>query len=675
MSEIRVPGDKSISHRALLLGALARGRSSVRGILPSADPSATAGILRALGVPVPTLPADGAELRIPGVGLRGLRTPSRPLDCMNSGTTARLLLGILAGQPLEAVLTGDESLRKRPMRRVTEPLIAMGASIRELGPAGFLPLEVRGGPLHPIRYTSPVASAQVKSALLLAGLVGGCRVEVLEPRRSRDHTERMLVGAGVSLEEGETEEGWRVLLDSPPGSLPPFDLDVPGDPSSAAFFLAWSLLAGSPLVIRGVGVNPTRIGFLPVLERMGARIRVEPEAGAEGGEPVATLVVEGGALQGTEVGEAEIPSLVDEIPILAMVAARAEGVTRITGAGELRVKESDRIRALVENLRAVGATAEELPDGLVVEGSDAPLRGRVRTHHDHRIAMAFGILGALPGNEIQVEDAEVVEVSFPGFWDLLDTVRTAADGAEAGGGSNDRAEIAGGAPSDAPPIVVTVDGPAGSGKSSTAREMARRLGYRHLDSGALYRGLTVALLEAGIPEGQWPELTVEGLAAIPLRLEPGEGSGFRVVLGDRELDAELRDPAVTSRVARLAGFPAVRSWLLKAQREAGAAGGLVADGRDMGTVVFPGAGVKVFLTADLRERARRRLLQDGMDPDQPGLLDREALRLEERDRQDRERAASPLRQPEGALVLDTTRLTLDEQVDRVVRKVGDLTRG
>jgi 3-phosphoshikimate 1-carboxyvinyltransferase len=671
VSEIRVPGDKSISHRALLLGALARGRSSVRGILPGADPSATAGILRALGVPVPALPPDGSELRIPGVGLRGLRSPSRPLDCMNSGTTARLLLGILSGQPLEAVLTGDESLRKRPMRRVTEPLIAMGATIREVGPPGFLPLEVRGGPLHPIRYRSPVASAQVKSALLLAGLVGGCRVELFEPRRSRDHTERMLVGAGVPLEEGEAEGGWRVLLDSPPGSLPPLDLDVPGDPSSAAFFVAWALMAGSPLAIRGVGMNETRIGFLPVLERMGARIRVEPEAGAEGGEPVATLVVEGGTLRGTEVGEGEIPSLIDEIPVLAMVAARAEGVTRITGAEELRVKESDRIRALVDNLRTVGARVEELPDGLLVEGSDAPLRGRVRTHHDHRIAMAFGILGALPGNQIQVEDADVVEVSFPGFWDLLDAVGREAD-AEGTGAVSDASDST---PSEAPPTVVTVDGPAGSGKSSTAREVARRLGYRHLDSGALYRGLTVALVEAALPEGQWADLTPERLSGIPLRLEPGSGSSFRVVLGNRELDAELRDPVVTARVARLAGVPAVREWLLRAQREAGAAGGLVADGRDMGTVVFPDAGVKVFLTADLRERARRRLLQDGMDPDQPGLLDREALRLEERDRQDRERAASPLRQPDGALVLDTTKLTLEEQVDRVVRRVQDLTRG
>lgn len=680
--EIRVPGDKSVSHRALLLGALARGSSRVRGILPGADPSATAAILRALGVPVPPLPAGGEEIRIPGVGLRGLRTPSETLDCMNSGTTARLLLGILAAQPLTAVLTGDESLRGRPMGRVTAPLGRMGAHIRELGPTGHLPLEVRGGALRSIAHPSPVASAQVKSALLLAGLAGGVPVEVTEPRRSRDHTERMLAAAGVALQEGPpVEGGWRVALQDPPGALPPLELEVPGDPSSAAFLVVFALLARIPLVVRGVGVNPTRTGFLPVLERMGARIRLEPEPGVPGGEPVAALVVEGGELRGTEIGGEEIPGLIDEIPILAMAAARADGETRITGAEELRVKESDRIRAIVQNLRALGARAEELSDGLVVEGSDAPLRGRVRTHHDHRIAMAFGVLGALPGNQVALEDASVVDVSFPGFWELLRTVREEIPSAAHGGGVGERATP------DAPPAppggvqtapvvrpVVTIDGPAGSGKSSTAREVARRLGYLHLDSGALYRGLAVALEERGVPMERWDSLTSADLAAVPLGLEGGEG-GFRVRLGDRILEGELRTPAAAEGASRVAALPAVRAWLLDVQRRAGAEGGVVADGRDMGTVVFPHAQVKVFLTADPRERARRRLLQEGSDPDDPGALAGELDRLEVRDRRDRERAAAPLREPEGALVLDTTRLSFDEQVAAVVGRVKALTKG
>lgn len=670
--EIRVPGDKSISHRSLLFGALARGGSRVRGILAGADPAATAEILRSLGVPVPALPSGGDELRIPGVGLRGLRTPSRVLDCMNSGTTARLLLGILAGQPLEATLTGDESLRKRPMARVVDPLVAMGAQVKAVGGTASglrLPLEIRGGPLRPLQHRSPVSSAQVKSAILLAGLVGGVRVEITEPRRSRDHTERLLVSAGVALEEGPGEDGgWRVVMAEPPGSLPPFDLDVPGDPSSAAFFIALALLLERELVIRGVGVNPTRTGILPVLERMGARVEVVA-AGEAGGEPVADLVVRGGALRATDIGGEEIPALIDEIPVLAILAARAEGTTRITGAEELRVKESDRIRALVENLKAVGVQVEELPDGLEITGTDAPLSGKVRTHHDHRIAMAFGVLGTPEGNSLQVEGASIVDVSFPGFWELLKEVAEAPTpptprrGAGGESGPDTPLESQGAAPEGGP--VITLDGPAGSGKSSTAKEVARRLGFRHLDSGSLYRGLTVALREAGIPEEEWSGLGRTQLDAIPLRLLPGNG-GLELRLGERLLGEEIRTPDVTASVPVLARLPAVREWLLGMQRSAARWGGLVADGRDMGTVVFPRATLKVFLTAELGERARRRYLQQGGGTEGAEELEVEAQRIEARDRSDRDRPTSPLREPEGALVLDTTHLAFEEQVERVV---------
>jgi 3-phosphoshikimate 1-carboxyvinyltransferase len=670
--EIRVPGDKSISHRSLLFGALARGGSRVRGILAGADPAATAEILRSLGVPVPALPSGGEELRIPGVGLRGLRTPSRVLDCMNSGTTARLLLGILAGQPLEATLTGDESLRKRPMARVVDPLVAMGAQVKVVGGTASglrLPLEIRGGPLRPLQHRSPVASAQVKSAILLAGLVGGVRVEITEPRRSRDHTERLLVSAGVPLEEGPGEDGgWRVVMAEPPGSIPPFDLDVPGDPSSAAFFIALALLLDRELVIRGVGVNPTRTGILPVLERMGARVEVVA-AGEAGGEPVADLVVRGGSLRATEIGGDEIPALIDEIPVLAILAARAEGTTRITGAEELRVKESDRIRALVENLKAVGVEVEELPDGLEITGTDAPLSGKVRTHHDHRIAMAFGVLGTPQGNSLQVEGASIVDVSFPGFWELLKEVAEAPTppaprpGSEGESGPDAPLASPELAPEGGP--VITLDGPAGSGKSSTAKEVARRLGFRHLDSGSLYRGLTVALREAGIPQEDWSGLGRSELDAIPLRLLPGNGA-LELRLGERLLGEEIRDPEVTASVPVVARLPAVREWLLGMQRSAARWGGLVADGRDMGTVVFPQATLKVFLTAELGERARRRYLQQGGGEGGPQEVEVEARRIEARDRSDRDRPTSPLREPEGALVLDTTHLDFEEQVERVV---------
>jgi 3-phosphoshikimate 1-carboxyvinyltransferase len=341
------------------------------------------------------------------------------LDCGNSGTTVRLLLGLLATRPFPCTLTGDASLRSRPMARVTEPLAKMGARFRALALPGRLPLEIHGGALNPIHFRSPKASAQVKSAVLLAGLCGRVPVSVVEPVASRDHTERMLGGLGVPVHSEAADDGWKVTLAPFDGPLPPLNLAVPGDPSSAAFLVALALLAtGGELRIRDVCVNPTRAGFLAIVRRMGAWIDVQSER-LVCGEPVADLVVRPASLRGTEIGAAEIPAAIDEVPVLAALAARAEGTTTVTGAGELRVKESDRIAALVSNLRALGAECEELPDGLTVTGSDRPLTGRVRTHGDHRIAMAFGVLAALPGNRIEVDDPDCVEVSFPGFWSTL----------------------------------------------------------------------------------------------------------------------------------------------------------------------------------------------------------------------------------------------------------------
>lgn len=417
--EITVPGDKSLTHRALMLAAAATGESRLSGLLPGEDCRSTAAVLRELGCAIPEIPGDGSEIRVTGGGLEGWREPERVLDCGNSGTTARLMMGLLASRPFRATLTGDASLRGRPMRRITEPLSRMGAAFGELERPDRLPIEVAGGALAPLDHVSPASSAQVKSAVLLAGLGAGVRVSVTEPVASRDHTERMLRALGVPVTAEATPGGWTVFLPEHHVPLPPLALRVPGDPSSAAFFaaLAWLADAGE-LVLRGVGTNPSRTGFFRIAERMGAQVEVADER-EEGGEPVADLVVRPARLRAATVGEAEIPAAVDEVPILAVLAARAEGETRITGAGELRVKESDRIAAVVGNLRAVGVEAEELPDGLVVRGTGRPLAGRVRTFHDHRIAMAFGVLAALPGNRIEVEDPGVVDVSFPGFWERL----------------------------------------------------------------------------------------------------------------------------------------------------------------------------------------------------------------------------------------------------------------
>jgi 3-phosphoshikimate 1-carboxyvinyltransferase len=408
---VRAPGDKSITHRALLLAALGRGVSHVGGALTSLDARSSARVLRQLGAEISPL-REGDVLAIKGRGR--FRAPDRTLDCGNSGTTTRLLLGLLAGHRFRATLTGDASLRRRPMRRVTVPLTEMGARFEERGGDG-LPLTVRGGKLRPIRYAMPVSSAQVKSSLMLAGMVGQVPVDLLEPNgRSRDHTERMLRALGFAVGE---RDGW--IEFRPGGRVEPFDIQVPGDPSSAAFLVGASVLAeGGELRIAGVGVNPTRTGFLRVLQRMGAQVALDT-SDTSFGEPVADLVARPAALRRTEVTAGEIPGLIDEIPLLAVLASRAAGETVFRDVGELRVKESDRLGLIAGNIRAVGGKAEVRGDDLHVEGVESPPRGRVRTAADHRIAMAFAVLGTLPGARIAIDDMACAAVSFPRFPETL----------------------------------------------------------------------------------------------------------------------------------------------------------------------------------------------------------------------------------------------------------------
>ncbi|MGZ3482288.1 MAG: 3-phosphoshikimate 1-carboxyvinyltransferase [Gemmatimonadaceae bacterium] len=410
---IRVPGDKSISHRSLIFASLADGESVVRGVLDSEDVRATAVALRTLGVAIPPL---AREMRLIGDGLRGLRAPSNPLDCANSGTTTRLLAGVVAGQPFSARFEGDASLSRRPMKRIAEPLTYMGARL-EFDRGDGLPMTVHGGALRSIDWDTHASSAQVKSAILLAGLVAGVEVRVTEKSPSRDHTERMLRAMGVDVES----DGNQVCL-RPARKMNPIEIDVPADPSSAAFFVALGSLAGSgELTLTDVCLNPTRTGFLDVMTRMGADVQVVASANS-GGEQIGTLRVRPSQLRAARVTEAEVPTLIDELPLLACVAAGAGVELEITGAAELRVKESDRINTVVKNLRAVGALADELPDGLRVHASRREFAGTIDPRGDHRIAMAFGILSAVSGNRITVSNAECVAVSYPGFWEDLHRV-------------------------------------------------------------------------------------------------------------------------------------------------------------------------------------------------------------------------------------------------------------
>lgn len=423
---VAVPGDKSISHRAALFGALASGRTEITGFLEGEDCLATLKAVRALGAEV-TRKGPGHYL-VDGAGVNGLSEPDNVIDCGNSGTSARLLVGVLAGQPFWTVLTGDDSLRSRPMDRVAEPLRRMGATVVGRREGSRLPLAVRGArPLTALTYASPVASAQVKTALLLAGLWADGPVTVREPSQSRDHTERMLGGFGARLTVGP--EGITLTPGAPLSGQP---VAVPGDISSAAFFLVAAAAApDAEVTVTQVGTNPTRTGVLEALGAMGAQI--ESVTGSQAAaEPVADLVVRGGALRGTEIGGALVPRLIDEVPILAVAACLAEGPTEIRDAAELRVKESDRIRAVASELGRLGARITERPDGLRIEGG-ARLRGAVvQSGGDHRMAMALVVAGLLADGETVVEDTECIATSFPGFLNAVnDLAGTQAARAEA----------------------------------------------------------------------------------------------------------------------------------------------------------------------------------------------------------------------------------------------------
>lgn len=416
---INLPGDKSISHRAAMFAAIAEGTSRISNFASSADCWSTVACLQSLGVKIE---GEGGEIIVHGVGKTGLRESSGPLDCGNSGTTMRLISGILAGQPFTSTLIGDESLSGRPMKRIIGPLTEMGASLEAVD--GHAPLTIKGvSPLKPLHFQMPVASAQLKSCVLLAGLNAEGETSVIEPVATRDHTERMLRGFGVDVRESAEGSGKRVYV-SGDATLTATDIQVPSDVSSAAFFLvAASCLPGSRIEMPGVGLNPTRTGIIEVLRRFGASIETTDEI-VSGGEPIGTLIVSGRAKLGAEnnrVDGAIVANLIDEVPILAVFGTQTESGIEIRDAGELRIKESDRIAAVVENLRGMGADIEEFEDGLRVGPSK--LKGAViDTYHDHRIAMAFAIAGLFAEGETEIRGAECAAVSFPEFFDVLSSV-------------------------------------------------------------------------------------------------------------------------------------------------------------------------------------------------------------------------------------------------------------
>jgi len=423
---IRVPGDKSISHRSIMLGALAVGETRVTGLLEGEDVLSTAAAMRAMGARVERL-GEG-EWSVHGVGVGALLQPQDPLDMGNSGTSTRLLMGLVASHPITATFIGDASLSKRPMGRVIGPLSQMGAAF-DASEGGRLPLTVRGAqPAVPIAYRLPVASAQVKSAVLLAGLNTPGITTVIEPVPTRDHSERMLRGFGADLSVEVEADGTRVIRLVGEAELKPQTIEVPGDPSSAAFFIVAALLGpGSELEILNVGLNPTRAGLIEVLRQMGGDI-AEVNRREVGGEPVADLVVRHSALKGIAIDPAVVPSMVDEFPALFVAAALAEGTTVTTGLEELRVKESDRISVMAAALTGAGARVTETEDGLIIEGTGGEVlrgtAGAIATHLDHRIAMSMAVAGLASRAGVEVDDTRPIATSFPVFEALLDGLAT-----------------------------------------------------------------------------------------------------------------------------------------------------------------------------------------------------------------------------------------------------------
>lgn len=418
---VRVPGDKSISHRALLFGAIAEGKTTIEGLLPAEDPISTAACLRAMGAEISPV-AEGEIITVHGVGLDGLQEPSEVLDCGNSGTTMRLMLGLLAGRDgRHFVLSGDDSLKRRPMQRVGQPLSMMGADVRGRGQGNFAPLAVQGCKLRGAVVGTPVASAQVKSALLLAALTADGTSTVIEPAHSRDHSERMLKAFGADLDVGG--EMGRHITVRPGAQLQGQHVVVPGDISSAAFWLiAGALVPGADLTVENVGLNPTRTGVLEVLEQMGARIEVLNQRDVAG-EPVGDLRVTHGSLKAFRFGEEIMPRLVDEVPILSVAACFCDGESQITGAAELRVKETDRLAVMARQLKAMGADIDEHPDGLTIRGGRPLKAAKLDSETDHRVAMSLAVAALMAKGDSTLARSEAAAVSYPTFWTDLDRLQ------------------------------------------------------------------------------------------------------------------------------------------------------------------------------------------------------------------------------------------------------------
>ncbi len=651
----RVPGDKSVSHRSLMLASQVLGTTHIEGLLEGEDVLATAAALRALGVSV-TRQGDG-RWEVQGVGIGGLSEPAQVLDMGNAGTGARLMMGLLASHPFLSVFTGDSSLSKRPMQRVIGPLEMMGATFMSRH-GGRLPLAMHGAQTAiPITYTLPVASAQVKSAIMLAALNTPGTTTVIEKEPTRDHTERMLQALGYRVDVRQDDAGHTHISLEGQQELPfaRRHLRVPADPSSAAFLAVAALITpGADILLEEVCINPLRTGLFLTLQEMGADIAYENER-IVSGEPVADMRVRHSMLRGINVPAGRAPSMIDEYPILSVAAAYAEGDTVMNNLAELRVKESDRLAAIAAGLSVNGVEATIEGDTLSVKGGRGTVKGggTVITHFDHRIAMSFLVMGMGSEQAVTVDDTRAIATSFPGFLLLMNGLGADMQMQTATSKGFASARVAMPRPVRAPRRTIAVDGPAASGKGTLARRLAAHYGYAYLDTGSLYRAVGLRLIYGD----QDP---TDPLAAV---------EAARAITESDLANPRLRQERIGKAASIVSAMPDVRETLLEYQRTyARRPEGAVLDGRDIGTVVCPDADFKIFITADLETRAKRRhreLSGEGIE-----VVYESVLRdLKERDERDSKRDAAPLKAAEEALVLDTTGMTAQEAFEFVLRHI------
>ena len=629
--EVTIPGDKSISHRSLILSSHALGQTRIHGMLESEDVLATAGALQKWGIKIDK---QGSEWIVQGNGLGGLSASSDVIDCGNSGTSARLLMGLAAGYDFTSFFTGDASLRKRPMKRVTVPLEQMGARITASDGLKF-PLAISGGRLQPIEYKLPVASAQVKSCVLLAGLNTPGKTIVIEPTPSRDHTEKMMNFFGWPCEVETLAEGGRKisLQGQPANAKQDREIIVPGDPSSAAFPMVAALITPeSEITLKNIGLNPLRTGLFTTLQEMGADLEFHNEREA-GGEPVADITIKAGTLKAVDVPAERAASMIDEYPILCVAAACAEGTSRFRGLHELRVKESDRLTTMHQGLVACGVQAEIEGDDLIITGGKIAGGVTIDSHHDHRIAMSFLILGLRSEQPIKVTGTDTIATSFPNFFDLMAELGVQQPPAVE--------ELVATLPDHR--LIIAIDGPAASGKGTLARRLAHELGLKYLDTGSLYRAVGLKL----VYNDKAPEDETAALEA-----------ANSIELQDLR-NPRLRQEHVGRAASVVSAMPAVRASLLDFQRRVAADDrGAVLDGRDIGTVVCPQAPFKFFITANVETRAERRhreLSGQGITVVYDSVLED----LQERDARDSQRETAPLKPADDAMVLDTSHLDAD----------------